>query len=282
MAATGRSTELGTSSRARRCVASPITWASSGARCATGSTCSGLAGRPPLMARRPAAPSSPPAPRPARCRRRAVRRGPLEGQTPEQRIAGLKSRVAELEAETTKLTTEREASLVDPLAFIVLPSTLLRTTASLMLQPLSDKLGRYVDVLIGAMPGGRRQRRPGRTDLGRCFGRVLPRRFRSSAPLGAPAVRVGLSSTSRSRERSHGLSASWWSRRSSRKAPSCRQVVFIRKAEQVRVLGVPFNIIVEMERPVVIGVCVAALLRCCVAPGASGSLPPLPGPTGSR
>ena len=34
--------------------------------------------------------------------------GALEGQTPEQRIAGLQRRVAELEAETTKLATERE------------------------------------------------------------------------------------------------------------------------------------------------------------------------------
>lgn len=34
--------------------------------------------------------------------------GALEGETPEQRIAGLQSRVAELEAESTKLTTERE------------------------------------------------------------------------------------------------------------------------------------------------------------------------------
>jgi len=34
--------------------------------------------------------------------------GALEGQTPEQRIASLRARVAELEAEATKLTTERE------------------------------------------------------------------------------------------------------------------------------------------------------------------------------
>jgi transposase len=34
--------------------------------------------------------------------------GPVEGETPEQRIARLEARVHELEAETTKLTTERE------------------------------------------------------------------------------------------------------------------------------------------------------------------------------
>lgn len=34
--------------------------------------------------------------------------GPVEGETPEQRIARLERRVEELEAETTKLTTERE------------------------------------------------------------------------------------------------------------------------------------------------------------------------------
>ena len=64
---------------------------------AAGSTCSGPAGRPPLMARRPAAPSSPPVPRPARCRRRAVRRGRWRARRPssESRPAG---RVAELEA----------------------------------------------------------------------------------------------------------------------------------------------------------------------------------------
>jgi transposase len=34
--------------------------------------------------------------------------GPLEGETPEQRIARLEARIHELEAETTRLTTERE------------------------------------------------------------------------------------------------------------------------------------------------------------------------------
>lgn len=34
--------------------------------------------------------------------------GPVQGETPEQRIARLENRVRELEVETTKLTTERE------------------------------------------------------------------------------------------------------------------------------------------------------------------------------
>ena len=36
--------------------------------------------------------------------------GPVEGEAPEQRIAGLEARVKELEAETTKLTTSARSS----------------------------------------------------------------------------------------------------------------------------------------------------------------------------
>ena len=101
-------------------------------------------------------------------------------------------------------------------------------------EPLSDKLGRYVDVLIGAMPGGGRQRRPGRTDLGRCFGRVLPRRFRSSAPWGR--LRCGSACHRHPVPREIAwLVCKLVEPKISRKAPSCRQVVFIRKAEQVRI-----------------------------------------------
>ncbi len=111
-------------------------------------------------------------------------------------------------------------------------ASVLRTTASLMLQPLSDKLRRHVDVLIGTMPVSRCQRRSAEWTAGRCFGRCCraasaPRRPGGACGAGRLATDIPVP-----RELA-GLVGELVMPKISREAVSYRQVVVIRKAGQV-------------------------------------------------